>query len=65
MMAIAHRYETFDLQLRPARDGAYEAAVLRSPAGEVRRSFTLPLTAEELTAQVCGPLCRAAGAAGT
>ncbi|MBE2238851.1 MAG: CHAT domain-containing protein [Caldilineaceae bacterium] len=52
MMAIAHQYETFDLQLRPARDGAYEAAVLRSPVGEVRRIFTLPLTAEELTAQV-------------
>lgn len=49
--ASAPQVDDFDLQLRPTHAGAYEAAVLRSPAGEVRRTFTLPLPAAAIETQ--------------
>ena len=44
--------DEFDLQIRPLDDGLYEAAVLRSPAGETRHRFAFPLSATLSTSQM-------------
>ncbi len=52
MPVTVRQYEDFDLQLRPTQDGAYEAAVLRSPAGETRQPVVLPQSPAEVSAQL-------------
>ncbi len=52
MPVTVRQYDDFDLQLRPAPDGTYEAAVLRSPAGETRQPFALSQSPADLAAQL-------------
>jgi len=50
MPVTVRQYDDFDLQVRPFQDGDFEAAVLRSPAGEARQPFTLPQSPAEMAA---------------
>ena len=50
MPVTVRQYDDFDLQIRPVQDGDFEAAVLRSPAGEARQPFALPQSPAEIAA---------------